>query len=441
MNLKTCASKIIKNQFIANTNWLLFQNIYSMLLSLVVGSISARYLGPSNYGLIGYGASLVSLFTSVSQLGLNNTIINEILRDQTQKGKVLGTALVMRLVASLICFGCVLILVNIVEPGNKVLLTVVMLQAVAIIFNTYELLNEWFLSEMKSKIYVLAATVGASIVGIWKVTMLILGASVQWFAVSTTIQSLICGGIIFCIFIKYKDFKLHFSIARARELLSRSNHYIISGLAVTLYMQMDKVMLGNMKGEYEVGIYTSAMTIAMLWEFIPQSLINSSKVIILEKKKTNYDNYLKLFQILLVVVSLMGIVVGIGIQIFGKYIIWVLYGSDYMEAVILLQILIWSTGFAMIGSVRGIWNIAEDKNRYAKYFTIIGCVFNLIFNYFAIPVWGMKGAAWGTLLSQFIVALIAPLMWKDTRPLVKLYVTSWTYLRYVKEIGDKIRSR
>ncbi len=68
--------KLKNSRFVVNTNWLLFKTVYSMLLSLVIGSLSARYLGPSNYGLIGYGASLVTLFTSISQLGLNNIMMN-----------------------------------------------------------------------------------------------------------------------------------------------------------------------------------------------------------------------------------------------------------------------------------------------------------------------------------------------------------------------------
>ena len=68
------------NRFVGNTNWLIFQNIYSMMLSLVVGALSARYLGPSNYGLIGYGTSLVNLFTSISQLG-NSTLYETVFID------------------------------------------------------------------------------------------------------------------------------------------------------------------------------------------------------------------------------------------------------------------------------------------------------------------------------------------------------------------------
>lgn len=187
-------------------------------------------------------------------------------------------------------------------------------------------------------------------------------------------------------------------------------------------------------GEREVGLYTSAMTIAMLWEFVPQAITNSASAVILEKKKKDRETYLKLFQLLLLGISIMGLLIGIGIQLLGKYVMLILYGKEYMEAVPLLQILIWSTSFAMIGSARGIWNVAEDKNRYVKYYTVIGSVFNLVFNYFAIQIWGMTGAAMGTLLSQIIVSFGAPLIWKDTRPFVQLYVGSWKYVKSIKSL-------
>ena len=45
----------------------------------------------------------------------------------------------------------------------------------------------------------------------------------------------------------------------------------------------------------------------------------------------------------------------------------------------------------------------------------------------------MYGAAMGTLLSQLVVSLGAPMLWKETRPFVKLYVGSWKYVRHLKD--------
>ena len=85
--------------------------------------------------------------------------------------------------------------------------------------------------------------------------------------------------------------------------------------------------------------------------------------------------------------------------------------------------------FAMLGCVRGIWLVAEGYNQYGKYYTILGTVSNLIFNFFAIQKMGIIGAAWGTLLSQVGVCFIFPLFWKKTRVFVKIYIDSLRNLR------------
>ncbi len=54
---------IFRNKEAKNASWLIGGKIAQMVLSLFVGVLSARYLGPSNYGLISYGNALVSFFS------------------------------------------------------------------------------------------------------------------------------------------------------------------------------------------------------------------------------------------------------------------------------------------------------------------------------------------------------------------------------------------
>lgn len=112
-----------------------------------------------------------------------------------------------------------------------------------------------------------------------------------------------------------------------------------------------------------------------------------------------------------------------------------------MAAVPVLKLLIWSTTFAMIGVARNIWSVAEDKNQYSKNYTICGGIFNLVFNAVTIPVWGIFGAAVSTLGAQIVVALLSPMLWKDTRPFVTLYVGSWKKgLGCLRTFAEKGRS-
>lgn len=147
-------------------------------------------------------------------------------------------------------------------------------------------------------------------------------------------------------------------------------------------MQIDKIMIGKILNSTEVGIYTAASTVAALWEFVPNALINSARPLILEERMKNYDNYIKKYQQLLLGITIMFVVVSCSLVLCGKWVVLVLYGNNYMEAVIPLGILVWSTGFSMIGSARGIWTIGEGLNRYMKYIVFIGAGINLVLNFF-----------------------------------------------------------
>ena len=59
-----------------NFSWLVSGRIVQMIISLIVGLLTARYLGPSNYGLINYAAAYISFFASICTLGINSIIVN-----------------------------------------------------------------------------------------------------------------------------------------------------------------------------------------------------------------------------------------------------------------------------------------------------------------------------------------------------------------------------
>ena len=70
-----------KKKILSNSVWMIIQHLYSMLTSLTVVALIARYLGPSDYGLINYCASVISIFTTLAGLGLDNLIVSEIIRN------------------------------------------------------------------------------------------------------------------------------------------------------------------------------------------------------------------------------------------------------------------------------------------------------------------------------------------------------------------------
>lgn len=412
----------VAKRFLGNSGWMIGQQLYNMLLQLVVGSLSARYLGPSNYGLINYGASIISFFSIICRLGLDSVIINEMIKQPEKRGSYLGSALVMRLFTSIASLFCIMGIVRILEPDNPALYIITGLQSFAVILQSYEVFSYWFQLNLRMKYVSIATMIAQTAVGIWRISLLANNASIYYFAFSSSIQYLVCGAVVIFFFVKEnKDLKLRFSRFDSKYLLMRSYHFIISGIAVTFYSQIDKIMIGKYLSAEQVGFYTAAASIATMWEFVPNALINSASPIIIKLKQSSQEKFIERFQQLLLCVTMLSVVVGIGVSVLGKLAVMILYGNKYLPAVNALNILIWSTGFAMIGTARGIWIVAEDLNKYTKYYIFIGAAVNFILNCFAIRVCGITGAAITTLVSQIVVAFISPLLFKQTRVFDTMY--------------------
>lgn len=431
----------MKRKFAGNTGWMMAQQIYSMILSLIVGSLSARYLGPSNYGLLNYGASIISFFTIISKLGLDGIIINEIVRHREKLSSYLGTALVARLVVSIISIGFVQGIIVFLEPDNQLLQVITFLQTFSLVFQCYEVFQYWYQVELKMKYVSIATMLALTVTAAWRIYLLSTGASVEFFALTNSIRYLICGFVVIVIFFINTRIKLRFSLADLKYLLSMSYHYIVSSLAVTLYSQIDKVMIGNQIGSEALGLYTAGSTIACLWEFVPNAIINSARPIILEKKEKSYEQYIKLLQMLFLGITILGIIVGVGVTLLGELGIWILYGKEYSDAYWPLVIILWSTSFAMISTARGIWLVAEDLNHYAKDFTIAGAVVNIILNSILIPICGIVGASIATLASQITVCFIMPYCFKKTREFNRIYLGSFKYAPELINLAKKAIKR
>lgn len=411
----------IKNSKVAkNSMWIIADRIFQMVISLIIGSLTARYLGPTNYGIINYGASIIALFLSIAKLGLENIIIKEYVDNRNKNGEIIGTAMILRLCASFISILLIFILITILKPNEEIIIVVTMLQSLSLIFQSYEIIDYWFQSNLQSKYTSIAKSIAYTIVAIYKIVLLLLGKPVEWFALATTLDYFIIFIFLYIVYKKKSTQKLFFSKSILKGLLSKSYHFIISGMLVTLYTQMDKIMIGEFLGSSQVGFYSSAVTICTLWGFIPDALLNSFRPVIYELKSKNEKEYANKLKLLYFIVFWLGIVFATIVSIFSKFIINILFGSAYISAQVTLMIAVWYTAFAYLGSARNIWFISENKIKYSKKCVIFGALSNLILNYILIPIYGINGAAVATLISQIIVALIAPLFYKEIRISTKI---------------------
>lgn len=411
-----------RGQFLGNTGWILCERVLHMGLTLVTTSLTLRYLGAAAAGRIDYGASFVTVFTILSKLGLDSILVNEILQGHQPAGRLVGTTIGLRLLSAILSVGMIALAVAVLRPGDRDIWLIAVIQSATLLPVALDSIDYYFQSRLQSRYTALAKLIAFLLVCGFRLLLIWLRADVYWFALAAVIDATFVGACLW-LFYRRRGERLRFSLDTARHLLPRSAPFILSALLVTLYTQMDSIMLGSLAaGEPEraIGLYNAAAKVCNMWVFVPLALIDSARPLVMEKKGVDEGAYITRYRRLYAAVIWLGLAAAVGISLLSRFIIGVIAGDDFAGAVPVLQVLIWARLFAVMGTTRGIWMVCEGQSRLVVIFAAVGAVMNFALNFALIPALGAMGAAVATLATEFGVSVILPLCFKPTRPLAKL---------------------
>lgn len=405
-----------KNRVVANASWMIAEQGIQMIVSFIIGMLTVRYLGPSNYGVINYCNAYTAFFTAIASLGIEAIVVKELIARPDEQGEIIGSSIFMRLVAGLFSMISIFLIIIFVDKGNLLLIKVGLLQSAVLVFKAFEIIDFWFQSKLQSKYASILKSISYVIVACYKIFILVTDKSVEWFAFSTSLDFLIIGVLLTFSYFKHGGFKWKVSKSISKVLLSQGYHYIISTLIITIYAQMDKVMIKHMISEADTGLYSAALMICQYWSLIPIAIINSLRPVIMELKKDgDEEGYKRKFSQLYIILTWLGLGVSLLISLLAPFIMKVVYGETYVSASGSLAIAIWYTTFSVLGVARGNWLVCEEKNQYAKWFVLFGAITNLSLNLVLIPKMGINGAAIATLITQLVVCYVGPAVFKNTR--------------------------
>ena len=411
----------LKNKEVKNAGWIIAGRVAQMIISFFVSVFTARYLGPSNFGIINYAGAYVAFFTSLCTLGLNSVIIKDFVDNPDEQGKAIGTTIVLRAVSSLLSSIMIVGIVSIVDNGEPVTVIVSALCSIALVFQVFDTINYWFQSRYQSKVTAIAGLIAYIATSVYKIILLILQKSVMWFAFATSVDYIV---VAICLFQAYRTHsgpRFQFSWKKGKYLLGKSYHYILSGMMVAIYGQTDKLMLKQMLGEASVGYYSLASSVNMMWCFVLQAIIDSIYPTIMSLYKSgNKEAFERKNRQLYAIVIYVSVFVAIMFMLFGKFAIVLIYGVEYEPSANLLKIIAWYTIFSYLGVARDAWIVCTEAQKYLKYIYISAAMANVILNLIFIPIWGAAGAAVASLLTQILTGMVLPCFIKQMRPNVKL---------------------
>lgn len=410
----------MNNKVVKNAAWIIGCRVTEAILHLIITMITTRYLGPANYGVINYAASLMAFAVPFMHLGVRSILINEFVNAPERRGETLGTALFLNFASSFLCVLGVVSFAYVANYNETETVLVCLLYSISLVFQAVEILQYWFQERLLSKYVSLSMLLAYTVMSVYQVVILIAGKSIYWFAVSEVLKHLATALLLIVQYRVHGGERLRVSFSRAKQLLSRGKHYILANLMLTVFQQTDKIMLKQMIGDEETGYYAAAATCASVVNFVYIAIVDSMRPIIFQSQRESVHSFEKNIKRAYAVIGWLSLIQCVGFTVFAPLAIYILYGEAYAPAVPILQAVVWFTAFAHIGLIRDIWILSQEKQHYMWKMNIFGALANVALNAVLIPSFGGMGAAVASLVSQFVSVIGMCFVFRDLRHVNRL---------------------
>lgn len=402
---------------VSNTGWQFTDNILRMSVGLFVGVWLARYLGPQQFGMFSYAIAFVALFSPLASLGLDDIVVRNLVRDPAEKDETLGTAFVLKLAGGALSCAAAVGSIFVLRSSDNISHWLVGIIAAGAVFQSFHAVEFWFNSQVRAKYVIFAKNSAFLVSSVLKVALIAAGASLIAFAWVSMIEVMLGAmGLVVAYGRSGNSLrKWQSSMVMAKCLLKDSWPLMFSTIAYMVYLRIDQVMLGQMIGNEEVGVYSVAVRLAEAWYFIPTAIYWSVLPSIVEAKEKSealfYDRLQKYYNLM----ALMAYAIAVPITFLAGWLVTTLFGEVYSRGGAMLAILIWANLFIFLEFARCSFFTTMNWNRIYSVTLLLGAVVNILLNLLLIPRYGGMGAVVASCIAYWFAAHGACFLFKPLR--------------------------
>lgn len=366
---------------------------------------ASRILLPEGIGKVNFANSVASYFIIIAGLGIVTYATREAAKirdDKTNLTKFSKEIFTINLIATAIAY-ILFFIAFIFIPKLNPYRTMLLICSTKILFTTLGM--DWFYSALEEFKYITLRSVFFQAISLIFLFIFVrTKEDILWytaFGIISSVGSNICN-LFYCT--KFIDLRLKIKLELKKHIKPILTFFGMT-LATTIYTMLDTTMLGFLSTNTEVGYYSAATKISHM----VLSLITAITTVLLPRmslyiNNNDMDSFKTLTNKTVSIITLLSIPIAVGLFLLAKPITLLFSGTDYIPAIIPMQVMTPIVFIISIASITGIRMLpAMNKEKLALISYITGATANIICNAIFIPIYGALGAAIGTLIAESIV--------------------------------------
>lgn len=402
MSTRKIAYNIVFNSFM--------KVVTTVALSLISIRLITGYLGKEGFGDYTTVLAFFAFFAAIADFGIGSITAREISREGVDESGILGRVASLRIVSSTALFLILPLFLPLFSYPLPVRIGI-WIAAGAIVFSSFSIfLNGIFQKNIAMDRIAMTEFVGkiVQVAAVYVVVSLNLGflGITSTLLISLSFNALTA----FLLSRRYVKFRFIADIPFWRRFLSDSLPLGGSALITFFYFKMDTILLSVLKGSAAVGTYGVAYKVMENLTFFPAMLAGLILPLLSRALSSDKGNFRDIADTTFRVFSIIAVPIVLGGIFFSEKIIGIVSGSGFQDSVSVLELLLLSLVFIFFGNFFNMLLIVGNHQRELMKTLLFVAIMNIIANLFLIPRLSYLGAAWTSLGTEFLVALLTGLL-------------------------------
>ena len=393
--------KLKNNNFFNHSKNYLIAEFFNKGIVFLTIPIFTHLLLPEDYGIISIYAVIISIFIVLMGLNIHTSVVRRYHEENDGFNEFLGINIIFLIVINIIFIFLFYLLKNYLASffgiDSNILFIAIIVSSLSV-FLQVEL--SYLQTSQQSKKYVKILVI--------RNLLLTLGAIIWIYLLDDNrylgkvySEVLIMGVIFIFVFLDLlKIAKFNLNIEHLKYSISYGVPLMVHTLSGLVLLQSDRIIINQISGSYETGLYSFAFNVGMIMSVFVTSFNNTWIPIFYKYLKekayveiqNSVDKYIKII-----------FIVTLTLVVFSEEIVIIMASEKYYDALKIVPLVI--IGFTMVYIYTIFANYAFYRKRTGliSLFTFIAAIINIGLNYLFIPKYGYVAAAWTTLFSYFIL--------------------------------------
>jgi O-antigen/teichoic acid export membrane protein len=380
-------------------------------MTLLWTMVVPRVLGPVQLGLVVSAVSVSSVLGLLLGLGTRNYLVREIVVNPDQGPKLIGTAIVLRVILMPLTAVGAVVFAHLAHYGHERSTILYLAVAMTVLTLLAEPMQAAFQAMERMQYLAYADIVNKTAQSVIGIALVLVGFR----AVGTVANMAIIAGVVAVLLgswlRRFMRVDLSTNIRLMRTVARQSVSYWVFGLFCMIYLWIDTIMLSLMTPARVVGWYGAPMRLFQTLMFLPMMLSTAWLPRLVEAHKESPDRLLAATRKPLELVLVLSTPIAGAMAMTAGPLVYVIYGSAFTHAIPVTVILALCIPPMYVNIMLGTVLLAAKRQVTWTYVMAGASVVNPIFNLVLIPFTqhhygnGAIGAALSLLLTEGVMVV------------------------------------